>query len=113
MILNGRFNCALADIARCTGSEPRDRRGLGKRETAMSDWNWAHKRHEAVTAIIVPWDGELGISYAYHDGSAEAGPIRPTDWSVIRELERRGKLSFANKKVHERFLKVRGPTIIS
>ena len=76
---------------------------------AMSDWNWAHKRPEAVAAIIIPWDGELGVSYAYHDGSAEAGPIGPTDWSVIRELECSGKLSLANKKMPERFLKVRGP----
>ena len=78
----------------------------------MSDWDWARERHEAITAIIIPWDGGLGVSYAYHDGSAEAGPIGPTDWTVIGELESRGKLSFANEKVHERFLKVRGSTIV-
>jgi hypothetical protein len=97
---------------RRTGRKTRSRRRLGEKEMAMSHWNWAHKRHEAIAAIIVPWDGKLGVSYAYHDGSAEAGPIGPTDWSVIGELERRGKLSFANKEVHERFLKVRGPRTV-
>ena len=60
-------------------------------------------------AMIIPWDGGLGISYTYRDGSAEAGPIGPTDWPVIGELEREGKLSFTSEKVHERFLKLCGP----
>jgi hypothetical protein len=60
-------------------------------------------------AMIIPWDVGLGISYTYHDGSAEAGPIGPTDWPVVGELERGGKLSFTSEKVHERFLKLRGP----
>jgi hypothetical protein len=72
----------------------------------------AHTPHEVVLAIIIPWDRGLGVSYTYHDGSAEAGAIGPTDWPVIRALERDGKLSFTSRKVHERFLRLRGPRIV-
>jgi hypothetical protein len=58
-------------------------------------------------AMIIPWDVGLGISYTYRDGSADAGPIGPTDWPVIGELERGGKIP--SREVHERFLKLRGP----
>ena len=46
------------------------------------------------------------MSYTYVNGDAEAGPIRPADWPVIRMLERGGKLSIASHKIHERFLKL-------
>jgi hypothetical protein len=79
-------------------------------EGALAVSAWAPR--EAVIAIIIPWDGRLGVSYPYRDGSAEAGPIGPTDWPVIRALERDDKLSFTSQKVHERFLKLRGPRIV-
>jgi hypothetical protein len=47
------------------------------------------------------------VSYTYANGEAEAGPIGPADWPAISALERDGKLSFATKKVHERFLTLR------
>jgi len=47
-----------------------------------------------VAAIIIPWDGELGVSYTYPSGPAEAGPIGPEDWPAIQALERECKLSF-------------------
>ena len=62
---------------------------------------------EAATAIIIPWDGGLGVSYTYVNGDAKAAPIRPADWPVIRMLERDDKLSFVSQKIHERFLKLR------
>jgi two-component system, cell cycle response regulator DivK len=71
----------------------------------------AGKREKAIAAgcaaIIIPWGGGLGVSYTYINGDAEAAPIRPADWPVIRMLERDGKLSFASQKIHERFLKLR------
>jgi hypothetical protein len=71
-------------------------------------WEWAHTPQEAVTATIIPWDGRLGVSYTYLNGSAEAGPIGPADWTVIAALERDGKVSFANQNIRKRFLKLRG-----
>jgi hypothetical protein len=68
--------------------------------------NWPPRRH-AVVAIIIAWDGELGVSYTYPSGAAEAGPIGPEDWPAIQALEREGKLSFISKKIHQRFLKLR------
>jgi len=53
---------------------------------------------QAVVAIIIPWDGELGVSYTYPSGAAEAGPIGPEDWPAIQALEREGKVSFTSKK---------------
>ena len=50
---------------------------------------------------------ELGVSYTYPSGAAEAGPIDPEDWPAIQALEREGKLSFTSKKIHQRFLKLR------
>jgi hypothetical protein len=70
---------------------------LGKGALAVS------ARPQAVAAIIIPWDGGLGVSYTYRDGFAEAGPIGPTDWPVIHALEREGKLSFTSKRVQNRF----------
>jgi hypothetical protein len=68
---------------------------------------WPHAIREAATAIIIPWDDELGVSYTYANGDAEAGPIGSADWPAIRALERNGKLSFASKKIRDRFLKLR------
>jgi len=68
--------------------------------------NWP-PRGQAVAAIIIPWDGELGVSYTYPSGAAEAGPIGPEDWPAIQALERECKLSFTSKKIHQRFLKLR------
>ena len=42
-----------------------------------------------------------------NNGDAEAGPIGPEDWPVIRTLERDGKISFTSKQVRERFAKLR------
>ena len=64
--------------------------------------------HEVVLAIIIPWDGGVGVSYTYRDGSAEAGRIGPTDWPVIRALERDGKLSFTSQKSTGALLRLRG-----
>jgi hypothetical protein len=60
-----------------------------------------------MAAVIITWDGELGVSYTYSSGEAEAGPIGPEDWPAIRALEREGKLSFAGEEVHRRFLNSR------
>lgn len=68
---------------------------------------WSHKTREAATAIIIPWDDQLGVSYTYVNGDCEAGPIGPADWPAIRALERDGKLSFASPKIRKRFLKLR------
>jgi hypothetical protein len=54
----------------------------------------------------VGWAARL--SYTYLNGSAEAGPIGPADWTVIAALERDGKVSFANQNIRKRFLKLRG-----
>jgi hypothetical protein len=70
--------------------------------------NWPHARKQAVMAIIIPWDGGLGVSYSYRDGATEAGPIGATDWPIIRALERDGRLSFVSEKIHERFLRAMG-----
>lgn len=58
-------------------------------------------------ATIIPWNARLGVSYSYSDSAAEAGPIVPEDWSVIRALERVGKISFTSKRIRERFTKRR------
>jgi hypothetical protein len=68
---------------------------------------WPHAPREAVMATIIPWDERLGVSYSYSDGAAEAGPIGPGDWPVIRALERDGKISFTSKRIRERFTKLR------
>lgn len=73
----------------------------------LTNSEWPHRIREAATAIIIPWDDGLGVSYTYVNGDAEAGPIGPADWPVIRMLERDGKLSFASEKIHDRFLKLR------
>ena len=41
---------------------------------------------EAATAIIIPWDDGLGVSYTYVNGDPEAAP------SAIRALRRWGPL---------------------
>ena len=66
-----------------------------------------HSIREAAIAIIIAWDDRLGESYTYANGDAEAGPIGPADWPTIRALERDGKLSFATRKIRERFTKLR------
>jgi hypothetical protein len=73
----------------------------------LTNSEWPHRIREAATAIIIPWDDGLGVSYTYVNGDAEAGPIGPADWPVIRMLERDGKLSFASEKIHGQFLKLR------
>jgi hypothetical protein len=69
----------------------------------------ARTHREAVLAIIIPWDGGLGVSYTYRDGSAEAGPIGPEDWPIIEALERDGKLSFTSTRVQARFRRLHKP----
>jgi hypothetical protein len=69
---------------------------------------WPHMPREAATAVIISWDDGLGVSYTYVNGEAEAGPIGPADWPVLRALERGGKVSFANQNIRKRFLKLRG-----
>jgi hypothetical protein len=68
--------------------------------------DWPHALCEAVMATIIPWDERLGVSYSYSDGAAEARPIGPEDWPVIRTLERDGKISFTSKRIRERFNKL-------
>jgi hypothetical protein len=68
---------------------------------------WVHTPREAVMATIIPWDRRLGVSYSYRDGAAEAGPLGPGDWPVIRALEREGRISFTSKRVRQRFAKLR------
>jgi hypothetical protein len=71
--------------------------------------NWPHARRQAVMATIIPWNGRLGVSYTYDNGDAEAGPIGSEDWSILRVLERDGKISFTSKHVRERFAQLRKP----
>jgi hypothetical protein len=68
---------------------------------------WQHTPSEAVMAMIIPWDRGLGVSYTYSNGDAEAGPIGPEDWPVIRVLESEGKVSFTSKHMRQRFAKLR------
>jgi hypothetical protein len=80
---------------------------LGQRKMAIDaprPANWPPRR-QAVAAVIIDWDRELGVSYTYSSGEAEAGPIGPEDWPAIRALEHEGKLSFAGEEVHRRFVK--------
>jgi hypothetical protein len=68
---------------------------------------WPNTPREAVMATIIPWDGRLGVSFSYRNGGTEAHAIGPHDWPVIRALERKGKVSFASKKVRESLAKLR------
>jgi hypothetical protein len=63
---------------------------------------WKHKIEDAVSALIVRWDGSrVGISYTFADGAREAHAVGTDDWRVIRKLRDAGKLTYADDEVRQ------------
>ena len=63
---------------------------------------WKHKIEDAVSALIVRWDGgRVGVSYTFADGAREAHAVGADDWPVIRKLRDAGKLTYADDEVRE------------
>lgn len=83
----GRHTVEIARVRTTVGA-----RGGGGEMKKKAVPTWPHAPDEAIMAIIIAWDDGLGVSYSYRNGAAEAGPIGPTDWPVIGELERDARL---------------------
>jgi hypothetical protein len=61
---------------------------------------WKHKIEDAVSALIVRWDGgRVGVSYTFADGAREAHAVGTDDWPTIKRLKAAGKLSYADDEV--------------
>jgi hypothetical protein len=61
---------------------------------------WKHTINDAVSALIVRWDGgRVGVSYTFADGAREAHAVRTDDWPVINRLKAAGKLTYQDGEV--------------